>query len=117
MFYLFRLPAIVAMICCILTSMTAAAQSRREDIYSDVVLYQKRTLLEKDLRERIIRRTFSSPLDSNTEDRYLSACWAISQFLFYTPEVEKGFANLFAAYSRLSYDTRRAMLEAAYAVA
>jgi hypothetical protein len=92
------------------------SQSRREDIYSDYVLYQKRVMLEKDLRERIIGRTFSMDLDSNSEDRYLSACWAISQFLFSSPEVDQGFSRLFAGYDSLSYDTRLAMLEAAYAV-
>jgi len=61
---------------------SAVSQSRREDIYSDFVFYQKRVALEKDLRERMIGRNFSLPLDSNTEDKYLSACWAVSQFLF-----------------------------------
>lgn len=92
------------------------AQKRREDIYSEFVLYNKRVALEKDLRERVIGRHLTVPLDSNTEDGYLSACWAISQFLFDTPEVEQGFATLFAGYASLSYDTRKALLEAAYAV-
>ncbi|MES1249998.1 MAG: hypothetical protein ABUL46_04905, partial [Chitinophaga rupis] len=56
----------------------AAGQSRREDIYSDFVFYQKRVTLEKDLRDRIITRNFSLPLDADTEDKYLSACWAVS---------------------------------------
>jgi hypothetical protein len=95
----------------------AVAQSRREDIYSDFVFYQKRVALEKDLRERMIGRNFSLPLDSNTEDKYLSACWAVSQFLFASPEVERGFTTLFNGYDSLSYDTKKALLEAVYAVA
>ena len=95
----------------------AFSQSRREDIYTDFVLYQKRVVLEKDLRERIVGRAFSMPLDSNSEDRYMSACWAVSQFLFASPEVERGFDNLFAGYDSVSYDTKKALLEAVYAVA
>src|ERR1700754_4354583 len=93
------------------------AQTRREDIHTDFVLYNRRATLEKDLRERIIGKHFSVPLDSNSEDGYLSGCWAISQFLFDGPEVQQGFHALFAGYDSLSYDTRRAFLEAVYAVA
>jgi hypothetical protein len=93
------------------------SQTRREELYSDVVLYQRRMALEKDLRERIIGRHFSLPLDSDTEDGYMSGCWAVSQFLFDTPEVEHGFRTLFMGYDSLSYDTKRALLEAVYAVA
>jgi hypothetical protein len=93
------------------------AQTRREDIYSDLVLYQRRAALEKDLRERVIGRHFSLPLNSETEDGYLSGCWAVSQFLFDGPEVQQGFERLFTGYDSLSYDTKRALLEAVYAVA
>lgn len=93
------------------------SQTRREELYSGVVLYNRRVALEKDLRERIIGRHFSVPLDGDTEDGYMSGCWAISQFLFDTPAVENGFRTLFAGYDSLSYDTKRALLEAVYAVA
>lgn len=101
----------------LLTVSTAIAQSKREDIYSDFVFYQKRVALEKDLRERMIGRNFLLPLDSNTEDKYLSACWAVSQFLFDSPEVLQGFTTLFGGYDSLTYDTKKALLEAVYAVA
>src|SRR6187402_824494 len=117
MSYLLQRATIFLMVFPLLASLTADAQSRREEIHTDFVLYQKRVNLEKDLRERIVGRTFSMQLDSNSEDRYLSACWAISQFLFDSPDVERGFSNLFAGYPILSYDTRRAFLEALYAVA
>ena len=94
----------------------ATAQTRREDIYSEFVLYQKRALLEKDLRERLIGKTFSLPLDSNTEYKYETACDAISQFLFANDDVKKGFGKLFAKYDSLEYDTKRALFEAVYAV-
>src|SRR5882757_4630104 len=101
----------------LLSISAAVAQSRREDIYSDFVFYQKRIALEKDLRERMIGRNFALPLDSNTEDKYLSSCWTVSQFLFATPEVDRGFTTLFNGYDSLSYDTKKALLEAVYAVA
>jgi hypothetical protein len=92
------------------------SQQSREDIYTNVVLYQKRTELEKDLRERIIAKTFSTPLDSNTEYKYETACEAISQFQFANADVELGFANLFDRYDSLEYETKKSFLEAVYAV-
>jgi hypothetical protein len=92
------------------------AQTKREDIYSDFVLYQKRVMMEKDLRERIIAKTFSMPLDSNSEYKYELACSAISQFLFINADVEKGFEKLFSKYDSLEYDTKKSFLEAVYAV-
>jgi hypothetical protein len=101
----------------LLSPVRAHAQTRREDIHTDFVLYNRRVTLEKDLRERIIAKHFSMPLDSNSEDGYMSGCWAVSQFLFDGPEVREGFGRLFAGYDSLTYDTRRALLEAVYAVA
>jgi hypothetical protein len=92
------------------------AQIKREDIYSDFVLYQKRVVMEKDLRERIIAKTFSMPLDSNSEYKYELACSAISQFLFINADVEKGFEKLFLKYDSLEYDTKKSFLEAVYAI-
>jgi len=100
-----------------LSAAEGLSQTRREDIYSGFVLYTKRVALEKDLRERIIGRHFSLPLNSDTEDGYLSGCWAVSQFLFDGPEVERGFNTMFVGYDSLTYDTKRALLEAVYAVA
>jgi len=94
----------------------ARAQTRREDIYTDFVLYNKRVALEKDLRERVVARHFAAALDSTTEDGYLSGCWAVEQFLFDGEEVMQGFDHLFAGYATLSDDTKRALLEAVYAV-
>jgi hypothetical protein len=91
------------------------AQTRREDIYTDFVLYNKRVSLEKDLRERIIAKTFSLPLDSNTEYKYASACDAITQFLFTNADVEKGLMKLFSYYDTLEFDTKKSFLEALYA--
>ena len=92
------------------------SQPKREDIYTDAVLYQKRTELEKDLRERVIEKTFSTPLDSNSEYKYETACEAISQFQFASPAVDQGFANLFDHYDSLEYETKKSFLEAVYAV-
>lgn len=107
----------LAVIMLLMILQTTRAQVRREDIYSASVLYQQRTALEKDLRERITGRNMSLSLDSNSEDRYLSACWAVSQFLIWNPGVEHGFDTLFKGYGGLSYDTKRALLEGVYAVA
>src|SRR5260221_14713176 len=92
------------------------SQSRREDIHTDFVLYNKRVLLEKDLRENIIGNTFILSPDSNTEYKFESACNAITQFQLNGPVVQQGFGKLFRQYDSLQYDTKRALLEAVYAV-
>lgn len=91
-------------------------QSRREDIYSEFVLYNKRERLNKDLRENIVANTFSLKLDSNNEHKFESACKAISQFMITGDEVKRGFEQLFDQYDALPYPTKRAFLEAVYGV-
>lgn len=100
----------------LVSAWTGWAQTRQEDIHTDFVLYNRRVALENDLRERVVGRHFLAPLDSDTEDGYLSACWAVEQFLFDGPEVRSGFGRLFAGYDSLSRDTKLALLEAVYAV-
>jgi len=113
--YFWRMKYLLAVLL-LAAALTAVAQTQREDIYTDFVLYNKRVALEKDLRGRVVARHFAAALDSNTEDGYLSACWAVEQFLFDGPAVRQGFERLFMGYDRLSYDTKRAFLEAVYAV-
>ena len=88
-----------------------------EDIFTDFVLLANRVALHQDLQQRVIGKTFSLPLDSNSEYRYESACSAIAQFQLTGPEVDLGFDKLFAAYDSLQPDTKRVFLEALYAVA
>ncbi len=92
------------------------AQGPGQEIYSDYVLYPKRERLEKDLRENITARSFALELDSNNEHKFESACLAVSQFLFSGPGVKAGFEQLFAQYDQLQFETKRAFLEAVYAV-
>ena len=108
--------SILILLPALLISLIGHAQTKREDIYSEFVLFQKRAALKKDLHDRIIGHDFSLPLDSNTEYKYESACWAISQFLFTGPAVELGFSKLFSTYDSLEAETKRAFLEAVYAV-
>jgi len=91
------------------------AQLKRENIYSEFVLYPKRAALEKDLRGRLIPKTFSLPIDENTEYKYASACDAITQFLFDNEDVEKGFRKLATHYDGLDYDVKKSFLVALYA--
>ncbi len=91
------------------------SQLKREELYTDFVLYQKRVLLEKDLRDRVTGKAFSAPLDSNTEYKYELACQAVTQFLLVSPATVQGLDKLFSQYDSLQYDTKRAFLEAAYA--
>lgn len=90
------------------------AQPRREEIYSDFVLYNKRQLLLKDLHENVVGKAFLAPLDSNTEYKYEAACRAIVQFMLDNDTTQLGITRLFVQYDALQYDTKRAMLETVY---
>lgn len=98
--------------CCLV--LPVFSQYAREDIHTDVVLYNKRLSFDKYLREKTIRDAFAAPLDSNTEDKYESACWAICQFMIRNADVQQGFEKMFNAYDSLAYSTKRAFLEAVY---
>jgi hypothetical protein len=104
-----------AVLCLLLLSQVDLfAQPRREDIYSDFVLYNKRLLLNKDLHENVVGKAFLSPLDSNTEYRYEAACRAIVQFMLDNDTTQQGITQLFIQYDSLQFDTKRAMLETVY---
>ena len=90
------------------------AQPRREDIYSDFVLYKKRQSLLKDLHENVVGKAFLAPLDSNTEYKYEAACRAIVQFMIDNDTAQQGITQMFVQYETLQYDTKRAMLETVY---
>lgn len=94
---------------------TAVAQSPRDSIHTDFVLYERRTGFDQHLRNKTLLKNLEVALDSNSEDNYREACWAISQFLLRSDAIEKGFYNLFAKYNTLENSTRRAFLEAMYA--
>ncbi|MFM9907908.1 MAG: hypothetical protein ACKVOW_01095 [Chitinophagaceae bacterium] len=92
------------------------AQYARENIYTEVVFFNKRQRLDKDLRENVIAKTFEQTLTADNEHKFESACWAISQFMFRSNTIENGFQKIIASYDSLELDTKRAFLEAAYGV-
>jgi len=104
------------LIACMLGFICSFAQLSKDSISTDFVLYQRRIDFDKNLRNKTITATFSEPLDSNNEDKYREACWAISQFLFQSAEIEKGFTTLFTHYTTLESSTKRALLEAVYGI-
>ena len=104
------------LIACLFATTCSMAQLSRDSISTDFVLYQRRIDFDKNMRNRIITATFSDSLDSNNEDKYREACWAISQFLFRSAEIEKGFLTLFTHYASLETSTKRALLEAVYGI-
>ena len=103
-------------IVCIIVYITAFGQLSKDAISTDFVLYQRRVDFDKYMREKTINATFRQPLDSNNEDSYREACWALSQFLLRSAEIEKGFRTLFTNYPALETSTKRAFLEALYGV-
>ncbi len=94
---------------------TLLAQVAKESIVSDVVLYEKRVQFNNYLQQQTIDANFNKPLDSTTENNYREACWAIAQFMFQSPIIEKGFTKLFNQYASLENSTKRSFLEAVYA--
>jgi hypothetical protein len=100
----------------IILSLEGSAQVILEPVHSDFVLYQRRIDFDKYMRAQTVNAAFAQPLDSNSEEKYREACWAISQFLLRSPEIKKGFRTLFTGYSTLEEETKRALLEAVYGV-
>ena len=96
--------------------LASSGQLSKETISTDFVLHQRRVDFDKYMREKTINATFAQPLDSNSEENYREACWAISQFLLRSAEIEKGFRTLFTNYATVDTSTRRALLEAVYGV-
>ncbi|SKA03476.1 hypothetical protein [Sediminibacterium ginsengisoli] len=92
------------------------AQFSRDSIYSNFVLYGNRLQFDSQLRNKDIDAVFSKKLDSTTEEQYREACQAVSQFLIRSLKVQQGFEVLFKQYNELEPATRRAFLEAVYAV-
>lgn len=105
-----------ALLLLLITCTEGFAQQRREDIFSSFVLYNKRALFDNELRQRVVANTFAMEPDSTNEYRFESACNAISQYQLTGDAIKAGLQKLFNHYQSLEYDTRRALLEAVYAV-
>lgn len=93
------------------------AQFPLSGIRSSFVLETQREKLKTGLHLVTIYQSFSLPLNKETEYRYQSAFWAISQFQVYNDTVARGFRNVINSYNdSLDYETRRSFLEAMYTV-
>ncbi|PWU03257.1 MAG: hypothetical protein C5B52_03710 [Bacteroidetes bacterium] len=95
---------------------TGKSQSSYQTVYSKFVLYSEREKMDHFLREQTIQNTFSLPLNSETEYRFEGSCRAVSQFLIDDEYVRRGFEKLFIKYDSLQTETKRAYLEAMYAL-
>jgi hypothetical protein len=94
------------------------AQLSADAIKSSFVLQLQRDNLKKNLHNYTIQQSFALPLNKETEYRYQSAFWAISQFIVFNDIVRSGFNKTLAAYhDSLDVETRRSFLEAMYAIA
>jgi len=91
------------------------AQLSFDSIHSDAVLYDKRVQTDQRMKENLIHATFSMPLDSNSEDQYKEACWAVSQYMLTSNIIHTGFTHLLQQFNTLETATKRAALEAIYA--
>lgn len=96
--------------------LSTTAQYSREDIYSPVTRKTARAEFKQTLINKTILPVVGQPVNKETENDWESALWAITQFLYTSSSVKKGFDQLFAAYPTLSASTRQSLLEAAYAV-
>jgi len=109
-------PLALAVICLVLLQ-TVQAQYAPPSIRTNFVLQPQRDQLRKNLYEYTIGRSLSLPLNTETEYRYQSAFWAVSQFLVFNTDVSAGFTKTLAVYhDSLELETRRSFLEAMYTV-
>ena len=101
-------------VCFLFFSADLYAQYNIDLIQTNVVLNDRRQHSDEYVRENVIGKTFTQPLDSNTESKYESACLAASQFMLQSNIVKSGFDTLFLHYDSIEYSTKRALLEAVY---
>ena len=91
-------------------------QVNGDAIVSNAVLQNRRTDFDKNLQEKIIQKTFRLNFNPSNDNLYREACWAISQFLIKTQETESGLKSLMPYFNNLSFETKRALLEAIFGV-
>jgi hypothetical protein len=107
---------IVSFLVLLMLSQVSFSQAPIETIKSRFALYTEREKLNRSLFERTIRQSFSLPLNSETEYRFQSSFYSVSQFLINDSMVHVGFKKTIAAYDSLEWETRRSFLEAIYAL-
>lgn len=110
--------AFVLKLCCLLIVLCNCpllyAQYNKDVIKSDVVLAQKRQSLNRFLLDQVIKKTFHTPLDSDTQYNYEDACLSASQYMLHSQDVQAGFDTLFIHYDSLDYSVKRSFTEAVY---
>lgn len=100
----------------LLASTILSAQTSFDMLKSEFTLQQERDKLKSSLYSRTIRENLSGPLTPENEYKYQSAFWSIAQFLIDNTAVQEGFLKTANAYPKLEYETKRAFLEALYAI-
>ncbi len=107
---------LVSVILGVMVCQAVIAQAPIATIKSRFALYTEREKLNRSLYDRTIRQSFSLPLNSETEYRFQSSFYSVSQFLINDSMVHVGFKKTIAAYDSLEWETRRSFLEAIYAL-
>ena len=92
------------------------AQMDKSAIQTRFVLHAEREKLHRNMYERTIRANLSSPLNEETEYRFQSAFYTVTQFLISDSIVYSGFDKVIQRYDSLEWETRRSFLEAVYAL-
>jgi len=101
----------------LIMQLATQAQFPANGIRSTFVLQNQRENIKTSLHLVTIYQTFTLPLNKETEYRYQSAFWSISQFMVYNDTVVGGFRKTMKAYNdSLDVETRRSFLEAMHTV-
>ena len=100
----------------LLASTILSAQMSFDMLKSEFTLQQERDKLKSSLYSRTIRENLSGPITPENEYKYQSAFWSVAQFLIDDNAVQEGFLKTANAYPKLEYETKRAFLEALYAI-
>lgn len=94
----------------------SAQQDNISGIRTDFVKKERREKFDKYLNENTIAATFSSELNTESEDDFESSCLSATQFLIRNDYVRSGLNKMIAGYNGLSFSTKRAMLAAIYSL-
>lgn len=90
------------------------AQWQKNDIQTSFVTKERRAKFDEYLRNVTIKGAFAYDVDEDTESDLEESCLSATQFMIRSDEVRSGINKLIAAYNKLSYSTKRAMLAAIY---
>ena len=105
---------LVLVVLLLMAASSAPAQVSINTLHADYVTEGKRQRFDTYLHDTVISQALLSPLDSDGEYGYETACLAASQFMIKNKQVEAGYCNILSHWPTLQSSTKQAFLESVF---